>query len=119
MEEKTSFLERKILNDVLFNQGFLAIDIIPNKDLPKRLSSFMLDYAGGKYNDVRVIPGELAFEGFEWQPVEPSHMIYVKHKNPKDRSIHGLPVAMINRDGVRSVINIHHDPNVWDYEAGF
>ncbi len=75
-------LETKTLNSRLFEEGFEAISVIPNDKLPERLTSTMIDLARGKYLKLRVIPGEIAFEGAEWQLETPSHIIYAKD-NPE------------------------------------
>ncbi|MBT3985833.1 hypothetical protein HOD38_04465 [archaeon] len=74
----TGDLETKTLNSRLFEDGFEAIEVIPNDKLPERLTTTMIDLARGKYLDMKVIPGELAFEGIEWQIETPSHIIYAK-----------------------------------------
>lgn len=69
----------KTLNYELCEKGYETLRIIKNAQLPEDLSGVMLDYARGKYTDVRVVPAEIALAGSHLLPRDPSHVVYVKY----------------------------------------
>ena len=115
MGRKGSLLEIKTLRDEMFEKGFRVVAVIRDQDLSKELYPLLLDYYKGVYRDLRIIPGDLAFKGFDWQLVEPSHVIYAKHEHQDDLDL-GVPARFVNREGQEGVITINNDPNIWDTE---
>jgi len=73
----------KTLNGKLIEEGFSPLTVIQNKRLPERLSEILVELLKGPYEDIRIIPGEIALAGSIWQLKDPSHIVYVKDKRAK------------------------------------
>jgi len=75
----------KTLNRILQeDQNFKFIHLIDSKSFPELLAQLAVEYAQGWYSDIRIVPGEIALAGSEWQLKEPAHLVYAKigQKNP-------------------------------------
>lgn len=77
----TDNLEKKTLNAKLISDGFDVRASIPNEELPESLTELMIEFARGKYEDMQIVPSEIALGNYEWQLEKPSHIVYVKY-NP-------------------------------------
>jgi hypothetical protein len=66
------------LSGRLLAEGFDIAAVIPNEDLPKKIYEMIIDYAMDKYTDMRIVPGDVALAGQDWQLETPSHIVYVK-----------------------------------------
>ena len=75
-------LERKAVREELSNNGFKIRKIIANSQLPASLTNILIELAKGKYQEVRIIPGDRIVETAEWRLEQPSHAVYVKD-NPE------------------------------------
>lgn len=67
------------MNGELISDDFNVWDVIPNERLPESLAELAVGIARERYEDVRIIPGDVALKGYEWQLKDPSHIIYVKY----------------------------------------
>lgn len=70
--------EAHTLNGRLYEEGWEGISSIPNERLPEELSRILVDFARGKYLDMKIIPGELVLEGSDFEFNTLSHIVYVK-----------------------------------------
>ncbi len=71
-------LEVRTLNGKFFREDFDVRAVIPNDMLPRSLTPILIEKAEGVYLEMKIVPGEVALEGYKWQLAEPSHIVYVK-----------------------------------------
>lgn len=71
--------DKTILNAQMLNQGFSIRTCIFDTNLSKGLTNISVEQINGKFDDVRVIPGDLALKGSKVQLAHPCHIVYVKY----------------------------------------
>lgn len=105
-------LEKRTVNERLFDDGFMVLRVIPDKQLPESLTRVMIELAKGEYTAIQIIPGDLALAGYAWKLAEQSHIVYVK-ENPKNPDYEPGAIRMIapifihRETGERNIFPIH------------
>lgn len=90
-------LERKALKDNLVKEGFKVLKVIPNSQLPESLIRILIGLAREKYQDIRIIPGDLVVETSKLRLEESSHVVYIR-ENPGRSKYAGFDIAIfVNR----------------------
>lgn len=70
---------RRTLNENLLDNGFKIRDAIPDEVFTERFTPIMIEIAKGNYSQFRIVPGEDAIDGFDWEFVSSHHIVYVKN----------------------------------------
>ena len=61
--------------------------VIKNSDLHTEFPKVMADYHRGGIVDFMIIPANIARDGKEWLPIEPSHIVYIRRSDAMLRKI--------------------------------
>ena len=96
----------KTLNGRLFDEGFVAVNLIEDSKLAKRLHSEIIDYAIGKYTELKIVPGDVALEGISRKLREPAHIVYAKI-NKKHESYRPDSIYVISASFEEGPIPLH------------
>ncbi len=68
----------KSLDQMLKSEGWEVEKLVLTGDLSEALVKIAIEYASGKYDDLKLIPSDIARDGADWIPVHKSHILYVK-----------------------------------------
>lgn len=68
--------EYKSLHERLLEKGYVVDNYFQDNKLPEDLTVLALDLARGRYDQVRIIPADLALEGEKWIPTDKLHLVY-------------------------------------------
>ena len=95
-------LEVRTLNGKLIRGGFEVLTAVPNEQISECLTKIMLDIAGGRYSDLRIVHGDVALNGYEWQFEKPSHIFYVRynqdHPNYDQKAITLVMPTLVHKE---------------------
>ncbi|MBR9692088.1 hypothetical protein GOV06_04850 [Candidatus Woesearchaeota archaeon] len=88
----------KSLDAQLKVDGWKVEKIILNSEIAQKLALLAVEIAEGKkYDDVRVLPADLARQGEEWLLVEQAHLVYVKPSEEYIKKLKGS-VSMLSAE---------------------
>lgn len=87
----------KTLNAEIIESGFKVVTCIPNRTLSEDIIPIMIEFARGKYTDIRIVPGEVALRGSLWTLEKESHIVYAKQNERfPDYDPNAFSLAMVS-----------------------
>ncbi len=96
--------EYKSLHERLLGEGFIVDNYFGNKNIPEGLNELALNIARGQYEQVRILPADIALQGETWMPTESYHLVYVtlSEEEKKARGGTALMLRMVECENVHT-----------------